>query len=133
MTRSGVWGLSWAVLSAILGLCQLGKLNAQDQLPKVPGLAAQDQVQQPKTPAQIAGQVFHPPPPSPVLTLTADPDSPFEGQNVHFAASWNQSVLRASYRFEWGNGEYFDSDLPRPHRRSPKQRPSDQRQSASAS
>jgi PKD repeat protein len=63
-----------------------------------------------KAPAGFTGQIPKPPPSLPALTLTADLDSPFEGQIVHFTATWSQPVSRANYRFEWGDRQYSDSD-----------------------
>jgi PKD repeat protein len=65
-----------------------------------------------KVPARFAGQIPKPPPSLPALTLTADPDSSFEGQNVRFTATWSQRVSGPSYRFEWGDGQHRDSDQP---------------------
>ncbi len=52
------------------------------------------------------------PMPAPVLTLTADPTTPFVGQNVHFTAAWNRPVSGASYHFDWGDGESSNSQQP---------------------
>jgi PKD repeat protein len=65
-----------------------------------------------KVPAGFAGQIPKPPPSLPGLTLTADLDSPFEGQNVHFTATWSQPVSQPNYRFEWGDGQHIDSGQP---------------------
>ena len=35
-----------------------------------------------------------------------------EGQSVHFTATWSQPVSRASYLFEWGDGQSSRSDEP---------------------
>jgi len=48
----------------------------------------------------------------PTLTLMAERIVSLEGQSVHFTATWSQPVSRASYLFEWGDGQSSRSDEP---------------------
>ncbi len=48
----------------------------------------------------------------PVLTLTANNQNPQPNQDVHFTATWNRSVYRFQYLFDWGDGQTTGSRDP---------------------
>ena len=65
------------------------------------------------TAAAVARQAKLPPASSrPTLTLTPERVVSLEGQSVHFTATWSRPVSRASYLFEWGDGQNSRSDEP---------------------
>jgi PKD repeat protein len=82
-------------------------ISASAQLP--PAAVAS----QPVKPAQKA-EIFKPPqtPTSPVLKLSADPLSTQPNQNIHFKATWNTTVYRVVYHFDWGDNQSTDRKSP---------------------
>ena len=50
--------------------------------------------------------------PPAVLKLAADNANPLPGETVRFTATWNRDMPPFAYRFDWGDGQTFDTKVP---------------------
>ena len=112
MTSPGALRIIFSCLSAVCVSLQVASFSSETTIPREVNTAAHYSQLPPKSPGEFAKQIPKLPASPMELKLTADTETPITDQNVHFTVTWNQSVQRPSYRFDWGDGHYSDESLP---------------------